>query len=177
MSLELEIELKIPCADLAKVGERLLGMGAVPLGVQDQEDVYFTHPCRDFGESDEALRIRTAEGVRRLTYKGPKLDNETKTREELEIEIGPGAELILHKLGFKEVARVRKKREYYVFDDIEISLDRVEGLGGFVEFELRGGSVSTGKKRIFSLARELGLEGGERRSYLELLLERGVNPK
>lgn len=177
MSLELEIEVKVPCADLVQVEERLLDIGAVSLGVQSQEDVYFTHPCRDFGESDEALRIRTVESVRRLTYKGPKLDNETKTREELEIEIEPGVDLILQRLGFRETARVRKRRESFVFNDIEVSLDLVEDLGGFVEFEFKGESVSAGKERIFSLARRLGLEGSERRSYLELLLEKGIYPE
>jgi adenylate cyclase class 2 len=46
------------------------------------EDTYFRHPCRDFAETDEALRIR----IRRfnghfeafLTYKGPRLTGTQK---------------------------------------------------------------------------------------------------
>jgi adenylate cyclase class IV len=54
-------------------------------------------------------------------------------------------------------------------------LDRVDGVGTFVEFELTADAqgLELAKSRILSLAAELGLAGAERRSYLELLLSRG----
>jgi adenylate cyclase, class 2 len=58
---------------------------------------------------------------------------------------------------------------------VEASLDEVERLGTFAELELivEPDGVEAAKQCIASLAKELGLEGSERRSYLELLMERG----
>ncbi|WP_297480098.1 class IV adenylate cyclase [Thermococcus sp.] len=147
------------------------------------EDTYYQHPCRDFSKTDEALRIR----VRRfnghfeafLTYKGPKIDPRSKTREEIEVSIeDPDAHArILESLGFREVLTVEKVREkYYVERGITLTLDEVEGLGKFVEIE----AITDDKSKVPELVErlreillELGVTRFERRSYLELLLEKG----
>ncbi len=147
------------------------------------EDTYYQHPCRDFSKTDEALRIR----VRRfnghfeafLTYKGPKIDLRSKTREEIEVLIeDPDAHArILESLGFREVLTVEKVREkYYVERGITLTLDEVEGLGKFVEIE----AITDDKSKVPELVErlreillELGVTRFERRSYLELLLEKG----
>ena len=56
---------------------------------------------------------------------------------------------------------------------MEASLDEVEGVGTFVEFELvvEESGVEEAKACIQSLAQSFGLTQGERRSYLELLLK------
>ncbi|MCU0862079.1 MAG: CYTH domain-containing protein, partial [Methanomassiliicoccales archaeon] len=54
----LEIEVKAPCPDLAGLEARLRSMGARDFGRMLQSDVYYSHPGRDFGETDEALRVR-----------------------------------------------------------------------------------------------------------------------
>ncbi len=135
-----------------------------------EEDYYFNHPCRDFRESDEALRIRKSDGVF-LTYKGPKVDAETKTREEIEVEIDEfeKAFKMLERLGFKFVAKVSKVRRIYALNDVKVTMDRVEGLGEFVEIELESEELEEGKKRIFEIAKALGLKNPIRESYLELL--------
>ena len=48
---------------------------------------YVTSKC------DEALRIRIKEDGARLTYKGPKLDRETKSRKELTVKIDDPLEM------------------------------------------------------------------------------------
>ena len=54
-----------------------------------QEDIYFNSPIVDFAKTDEALRIRTTkQGDEKhifITYKGAKIDSESKTREEIEL--------------------------------------------------------------------------------------------
>jgi adenylate cyclase class 2 len=172
MCPEIEVEVKVPCYDLDELKERLMKRGARAIDEVTQEDVYLAHPCRDFSKSDEALRIRRSGEEWKLTYKGPKLDGETKTREELEIDIDPKVRGILEKLGFEEVMTIRKSRRVLMLDEIEFSLDRVEGLGDFVELEYKGESVEAGRRMIFLTMERLGLEGSERRSYLELLLRR-----
>ncbi|CAD5243884.1 class IV adenylate cyclase [Thermococcus camini] len=146
------------------------------------EDTYFQHPCRDFAETDEALRIR----VRRfnghfeafLTYKGPKIDSNSKTRREIEVPLSDPdkhAE-ILARLGFREVMTVEKVREkYYVDKGVVIALDEIDRLGKFIEIEALAESedaVEETVKRLKEILENLGVKHFERRSYLELLLER-----
>lgn len=168
----LEIEVKSPCDDLRNVEARLNNLGARFEKEVVQSDVYLSHPSRDFGTTDEALRLRREGDKHVLYYKGPKLDKETKTREELAAPIPEPSSLmtILEKLGFGVVAEVEKRRRIYLVGDVEVSLDSVTGLGGFVELEVQDRDLEEGKKMIYALMRELGLEKMERSSYLELLL-------
>lgn len=150
--------------------------------VEYHEDSYFQHPCRDFSETDEALRIR----IKRfnghfeafLTYKGAKIDPDSKTRKEVEVPLtDPDKHSeILESLGFKEVMTIEKKREkYYVDKGVVIALDEVEGIGKFIEIEaLAEGeqAIDESVKRLREILRSLGVERFERRSYLELILER-----
>jgi adenylate cyclase class 2 len=167
----LEIEIKTRSKNNSQVEKVLLDRGATPMGEQDQVDEYFNHPCRDFAETDEALRLRK-DSKGKITYKGPKIDRFTKTREEIEMEIDDldkMAAILVH-LGFRSVARVKKKRKEYVLDGVTVSLDSVEGLGDFVELEVQGNDPAEGRSRVERLRDQLGLAGSERRSYLEMLL-------
>jgi len=144
------------------------------------EDTYYSHPCRDFEKTDEALRIR----VRKfnghfeafLTYKGPKIDQDSKTRLEIEVPITDldGHKRILHSLGFKEVLTVAKVREKYYYDrGIIIALDEIEGLGKFVEAETLvedEKKVKEAVKKLREIMESIGVTRFERRSYLELVL-------
>ena len=140
----------------------------------EQYDVYLSHPSRDFGVTDEALRIRTEEGSRTLYYKGPKLDKDTKTREEISTQVSDPAsmDLILERLGFKKVGVVQKHRRTYILNDIEVCLDHVKDLGNFIELEIQGKDLAEGKAKILQMMEELGLKKNERRSYLELIIEK-----
>ena len=143
--------------------------GWEPLPVEDHEDIYFSHPDRDFARTDEALRLRQLGDDYRLTYKGPKLDSRTKTREEIDLPVPAGIREILERLGFREVSRVRKRRTPYRKDNLILCIDQVEGLGWFVEMELQGGEAREAPDLLKMLA-SLGMES-ETRSYLELAME------
>lgn len=85
-----EVEQKFWVDDLRAVERELAQLG-VRLGeVIEQVDCYFAHPARDFAETDEALRIRRSGSDCFLTYKGPKIDATTKTRQEIEIPLPQG---------------------------------------------------------------------------------------
>jgi len=171
----MELEVKVPCGDLAGLEGRLKGMGASHVEDLDQVDVYFSHPVRDFGVTDEALRLRREDHRTVITYKGPKLDQDTKLREEIELGVEDlhRLSLILERLGFRPVIRIAKKRTVYALQGIHFCLDQVAGLGDFVEMEWQGDDLDEGKRRILELKQKLGLVGNERRSYLELLMEKG----
>ncbi len=179
-----EVEQKFPVADVAAVERRLLDLGAEFDETIRQADRYFNHPCRDFAQTDEALRIRQVGPRNYITFKGPKIDTTTKTRREIELRLGEGEaeaeawQQLLLALGFSPVACVRKLRRKCVLSwqgaEVEIALDDVDEVGQFVELELTADdeTLNAARERIVSLASHLGLVHPERRSYLELLLSR-----
>jgi adenylate cyclase, class 2 len=180
----LEVEQKFRVKDSATIESVLAGRGVKLAEPQLQVDRYFNHPSRDFAGTDEALRIRQVGELNYVTYKGPKLDATTKTRREIEVRIAPGPAAadqfaaILIELGFRPVAEVRKHRRKATLDrsgrTIEVVLDDVEQVGTYVELECSADQddMATAKAAIATLAAELGLSENERKSYLELLLER-----
>lgn len=142
----LEIEQKFLLADEAAATAlvtRLIELGAVVASPISQADTYYNHPSRDFAQTDEALRVRTVGKQSFITFKGPKLGTVTKTRFELELPLADqtadGWAVILTKLGFVEVATVRKQRTAYQLQcegrAFEVVIDQVEGLGLYAEVE------------------------------------------
>ncbi len=184
--MRLEVEQKHRVADAAALEAVLNGRGVVLGPPMEQVDQYFAHPSRDFAKTDEALRIRTFAGGSYVTYKGPKLDTQTKTRRELELPLektdveGTRFGELLIALGFRPVATVRKKRRHFTIHhagrDVDGAVDDVEGLGTFIELELLADDSTLEKacEVILSLEADLNLGESERRSYLEMLLSRSV---
>ncbi|MCG6154694.1 class IV adenylate cyclase [Rubinisphaera margarita] len=180
-----EVEVKYPVHDLDVLRQSLDGLGAVCEDSVEQEDLYFGHPLRDFASTDEAFRIRRTDNRNGMTYKGPLLDQETKSRQEVEVDLGDGVEqnrkmqVILEQLGFSVVHCVKKSREIYHLPDedreVEIVIDHVDGLGTYVELECvsEESQFEETRKWILDLAQRLHLGPKvERRSYLRLLLDR-----
>jgi adenylate cyclase, class 2 len=86
-----EVEQKYPLADVAAVEAALARLGATWHGTAEQVDRYFNHPCRDFGVTDEALRLRRTDDALAITWKGPRLDATAKTRREIELPLAQAA--------------------------------------------------------------------------------------
>lgn len=171
----IEVEVKAKIDSFKEIEEKLKALGAAKSKKEFQEDIYFASPIVDFAKTDEALRIRTTNNDIFITYKGPKLNKEAKTRKEVEmsIESAGKAKDIFEEIGFKEVRTVRKNRQYYTYENFEISLDDVEGLPPYMEIEIalrNGEDYSQAQDKIFELFEKLGItDGFERTSYLELL--------
>jgi adenylate cyclase class 2 len=173
----LEIELKVEVPSLGPVRERLTEKGAEFTGKDHEHDIYYNAPHRDFGTTDEALRVRYYSDHTLLTYKGKKLKEfGLKAREELNttIESGEIFEQILARLGFTKTAEVNKWRENYTLGDAAFALDTVEHLGTFVEIEIMAEENGDGAEaKISALAKEMGISGEPiLASYLELVLSR-----
>lgn len=175
-----EVELKVR-TDHDGLRERLAEIGAEPSGTVRQVDTYYDHPTRDFAETDEALRIRreTDDGDdgnprTKVTYKGPLVDPDSKTREELEtgVEDGDTFASVLEALSFEAAATVEKTRERYRCDGYTVTLDSVAGLGEFVEVEIEADEVDPAREGAIELLERVGLDAddGIRESYLGLLL-------
>ena len=171
----LEIEIKVRVPDINEVRDRIIAKGGILSETLTEHDTYYNAPHRDFGVTDEALRLRETRIKTTVTYKGPKNTIlGSKIREELNLEIPDPAtfDKIITHLGFFPVAIVRKKREYYRCDDFTISLDQVEGLGDFIEIELiTANDPASAAERVDIMAKEIGVTGERITvSYLELLL-------
>jgi adenylate cyclase, class 2 len=187
--MQFEVEQKFPVASLDEAAAKLQALGAAAGEAVVQVDRYFAHPARDFAQTDEALRIRQIGQCNFITYKGPKIDRVTKTRREIELPLRDGEAAatewagLLQELGFRPVAEVHKRRQCLevTWDAavVEVSLDRVQGVGDFVELEVMAdaATLDDAKARVQSLAAALGLSQSERRSYLELLLETRRNER
>lgn len=182
MPMQYEVENKYRVPELPPILQRLVELGAEFQDVVEQVDVYFNHPDRDFATTDEALRLRRVGDRNWMTYKGPKIDQATKTRREIELPLADGAALVepystlLTALGFRVVAQVKKRRRqgglrWYEYS-VDLSLDDVAGLGHFVELEIVADAdrLPRAQAAVVALADELGLVEAERRSYLEMLL-------
>ncbi len=173
----IEVEVKVK-ADHENVRPILKKIGAAKVRTEIQSDTYFAAPHRDFAKTDEALRIRSLDGQATLTYKGPKLDGISKTREELETPVDEFTiTRILHALGFSEAGIVRKIREVFRAGEIIVCLDAVEGLGEFLEVEIMAESekdLETSSHKLFDFLKQFGFGAKDsiRTSYLEMVLEK-----
>jgi len=154
-----------------------------------QEDTYYDAPHRNFAETDEALRIRREQNLQsdqaeaedgtettKITYKGPLLEAESKSREEHETSVADREAVvgIFDGLGFEPAATVRKERAHYRLDGYTVTLDSVDGLGEFVEVETEteDDDIEAAREGARAVLDDLGLDADEqiRTSYLGLLL-------
>ena len=175
----IEVEVKAKIDSFEDMKKRLNELGALKSKNEFQEDMYFNSPVVDFAKTDEALRIRTTKENDKsnifITYKGPKIDENSKTRKEIEMGIDDSEKCagIFEAIGFERVRAVRKNRQYYTYENFEISLDDVEGLEPYMEIEIAledNSDYDDAQKSIFELFEKLGItDGFERTSYLELL--------
>ncbi len=125
------VELKSKVDGLDVVRRKLTTIGAQPVGMFRQTDVYFNVP-------EGRLKLREVEGrnkVELIYYEredaaGPKRSSVFI----LEIHEAEVFKNLLQRL-LKTSAIVEKTREIFQYEGTQIHLDKVEDLGYFVEFE------------------------------------------
>ncbi|MEM4782179.1 MAG: class IV adenylate cyclase [Halalkalicoccus sp.] len=176
-----EVEMKLR-ADHERVRRALAERGADGRGTLVQRDTYYDAPTQSFAETDEALRVRReradddATVSAKLTYKGPRVGETGKSREERELGIEDSDVMdgILESLGFEAVETVEKERVRFSLDGCVVTLDTVTGLGEFVEVETEAedGALEAARAEVADAVESLGLDPASeiRTSYLELLL-------
>jgi len=180
----IEIEKKFPVGDAKALRQQLSQFATQEASwvTKSQSDEYFNHHQLKFDQLDIALRIRSTGEKHILTYKGPNQAENTKIREEFEVELSQqqaeGVTQVLLGIGMHSVARVQKRREKITVEwegtNITACLDTVEEVGSFVELELvvaGEDQVQDATATIESLSQALSLEGSTTTSYLEMLLK------
>lgn len=172
-----EFEVKAPVGDAEGFERRVIEAGGEFVRDGRQLDHYLLHPCWDLRGRDEALRVREEGGRCTVAYKGMRLGVGMKVREELEFsveEVGPVLELF-SRLGFSVGVKVSKWRKEFRLLGASVTIDRVEGLGDFVEIEAPE-AVSEDERPalIERVAEVLGIarESFTTQSYVELLESR-----
>ena len=164
------IEIKIRLRDFGAVRAKLKKMGARSCGLLVQRDTYFTCP-------DGRLKLREFPGktAQLIHYTRP----ETSARRLSRFNILP-VEHPRQFAGFMaRVLPVRvvvsKKRQLYYVESARIHLDKVRGLGSFLEIEseVRKGRPAA-RALMLRLMKELAINKRDciRKSYADLLLKK-----
>ncbi|HRR54338.1 MAG TPA: class IV adenylate cyclase [Candidatus Methanomethylicus sp.] len=177
-SCEVEVKARVPSAAEAEGMVLRAGGSFVREGLQ--EDVYLRHPCRDLKARDEALRLRREGGACVIAFKGRREGGAAKMREEVEVKADGFDETlaIFERLGFAPAYVIAKRRREFRLGAATVVVDSVEGLGNFIEVEVKAGggagAFDAAKKELFSVTDRLGIrrEMLITDSYLELLASR-----
>ncbi|MCR5420694.1 MAG: class IV adenylate cyclase [Lachnospiraceae bacterium] len=139
--IEVEIKIRI---EPDKARESLIKNGFIGSDHVKETDIYFDNKNQDIRLNDNALRIRTIiwpdsdKTQRLITFKGKRSDCSSMTRPEFETAIDSDTCMtkIFNALGYHSVSpSVIKERILFRKDNINACLDKVDGLGYFLELE------------------------------------------
>jgi predicted adenylyl cyclase CyaB len=135
------VEIKARCMQQAKIRSLLKERPARFLGEDHQVDTYFRVP-------QGRLKLREGTIEQTLIYYD-RADQQSAKASRVAVYEKPGAGLkvvLTQALGV--LAVVDKRREIYFIDNVKVHLDRVEGLGTFVEIEAIDEEGTIGETRL-----------------------------
>ena len=170
MQKEVEIKIKIDTKE-QEIFKNWLASNAKSCGVLKITDYYLNNPKSSFySDSKEGykealnfLRVRITDKDSFITFKKRDVDKNGKTvcvnEVETSVDDGHRAIEIFKLLNLSEVTEIKKQRSVYLYDIFEIVFDEVEGLGSFVEIELKNysGDVKPGMQKIYALLKIIGI--------------------
>ena len=160
------LEVKIAVTDTKKMLEAIRRLGAVYQHAMRQQDYYFS-----VGEDKRKLRVIDGKEYQLVTYRRVEKLGRKDSQYTLETLGAQEAEALL---AHEPVVRaVEKNRELWMYRNTRIHLDRVEGLGDFLELEtvIKDISPKEGEKEFSAVAAWLGinLAGSVAASYSDLI--------
>lgn len=178
---DIEVELKFPLKNPEKLSQQLDNIAKKEKEVY-QKDTYFIPQHRNFLEANpvkEWLRVRETKKGSTINYKNWHYQEGKSVHcDEFETLIGKAETLkkIFGNLDFEEKIVVEKLRKNWNYKDTIIPIDKVEGLGNFIEIESNGNfkTVDEAKSHLYSVIKELGADIGEQvfKGYPFMLLEK-----
>ncbi len=153
------LELKARIADLDSARDRVRALGAERQGVEHQVDQYY-----QVARGRIKLRRSSLDGAHLVVYLRPDdVSTSVSTFHRLPVdrpeELGDTLTAI-----FGTGPTVDKEREVWWWKDVRIHLDRVAGLGTFVEFEARLDTIgdrSEAQRLVDQLIQQLGIESSD----------------
>jgi homotetrameric cytidine deaminase len=170
--VSVNLEIKARDADPDTTAQRCRALGAADHGVLDQRDTYFA------GRHGRLkLRAQDGAGAELIAYRRP---DATEAQESAFIRApAPDPALLREVLdaALGETVIVVKRRRLFVWEDVRIHLDDVEGLGTFIELEALVGpglnSPAQAAEKVARLRAELGISEDAlvAEGYSDLLLD------
>lgn len=184
--MNIEVEIKAKIDNFEEIRRKVSLKGKLIKSIRQIDEYYV--PChRDFfaqkPHPTEWLRIRTNPDKIVFEYDksvNKRADGKQEYAEEYETEILSVEDFkkILNFLDFKKIITVDKQREYWDCGNLEIALDRVKGLGSFIEAEAKGSfkNAAEAEKDCLNFIKELGIKGIEekqiKKGYPVLILNK-----
>lgn len=167
---DIEIEIKLPLQNPEEAKHFLNENGRLISENIYQKDIYYIPVHRDFlalKHPFEWLRLRKSPKGAFITYKHFFPENVEKTDYCDEFETGidnfEAMEKIFKSLDFKDVAMVEKSRTTWMFEEVEIVIDDVTGLGFYIELEAKGhfDKPQDGRSYLYEVLKKLNAKVGE----------------
>ena len=166
--MPINLELKARCSSLERAEEQARGAGAEERGLLRQTDTYLKSLNR-------RLKLRETEGesAELIAYeRGEESDERWSNYTKVTIADPARFHEAAEKSGVLVV--VRKERKLYLYRGARIHLDRVEGLGSFIEFEVPSEGEVDPQVLMKELRRIFGVHAKDivKGSYSDILLEK-----
>jgi len=177
-----EVEIQAIIKNPGEIEKKLRKIGKF-IGARRQVDKYFVPPCRDFFAVEpplEYLRIRFEKGKNHLPERIAKGKDKVltsslnysflhfnrngylqETDEYETLVVNPKvAEEIFQKIGMINRVTVVKTRKYFNCGNFEVTLDKVENLGNFIEVEAKKnfGGIEKTKKSCLNFLKSLNVK-------------------
>lgn len=172
-----EIEVKAKLREKETLLQKASDMGIKfgPAIVQDDTTYETTIPKDD--PNWNIFRIRKQDGKNILTMKF-KASSRSRDNHERETIIDQPEEVVvmLERVGYKFGVRIKKLRQFAKYNDLELCIDEVEGLGSFIEIEKLAddeADVDEVQKNLWTVLEKLGVSSEDRihKGYDTLMYE------
>ena len=171
-NIEMEIKIRLTKEEYEKLNKMMKSTGKFLLQ-SNQQDIYYQSDYFS-GDFNKLLRLRLSGNKNVLTYKNI---NNNMYCEEYEVEIDNSNNLIkiFDSIGLKKITEVKKERKIYSYQDkYEVSLDKVDNLGYFIEIEVIG-TISNYFEEYDNLLKDsrnlgLNLNNIEQKRYPQLMI-------
>jgi len=170
----MEVEIKARIKDLDSFRNKLSSIGASIISEISQEDHYF-YP-KNKKKSNFVLRVRSTNDKHQLVYKA--FTDRDGVWDELSTSIDKPNQAIkiLLNSGFREIVFIKKKREEFKLNDLEINLDQFDepkDFGDWIEAEVITDNPKEGKDKIKELFNQLGIKDKDfvHKGYPEIILK------
>lgn len=161
-----EVELQIIIKNPVAIERKLKKVGKF-VGARKQVDKYFVPPYRDFFKKEppiEYLRVRYEKDRNHLNYSFLHFgkDGWLRATDEYEtlVEEPKVVEEIFKKIGLVPKVTVIKTRKYFDCGDFEVTIDKVKGLGNFMEIEAKKnfGGLDKTRKACLDFLKKLNMK-------------------
>lgn len=164
--MKYETEVKAKVKDFGALMTKLDKLGCVLSEPIFQNDFVFNQKgidLKDHNHNTPVLRIREQNGKTIFTVKKDRSGELDCVEKEIEISDRNTLREIIELLGFEQTVEVQKKRREGRYNNYQICLDEVEGLGNFIEVEkMSNEDGEKVQKELFGFLRKLGVNKKDR---------------